>query len=288
MSPCRVRTLLRRRVLVRVTRGVYARAELAADAVRETAGGHALGIAAALAVTTPVAAGSHQSAAMIHGLDLLSPEPAALVTLTRAPGGAGSRTPRPGIRFRHAALPARHVVRRQGVRVTSVARTVVDLARTSSFRAGVVTADSALRTAQASRRDLEAVLADCARWPGIGRARQVVAFSDARSESALESLSRVIFDEQGLPAPDLQVWVGGEGRAVGRADFLWRQFRTIGEADGAVKYADPSRAVSQLRRDARLREAGFEVVHFTWAEITRTADNVAASLRAAFGRGQRG
>jgi hypothetical protein len=113
----------------------------------------------------------------------------------------------------------------------------------------------------------------------------VVAFSDARSESVFESISRVAFDEQGLPPPDLQVWVGGEVDVVGRADFLWTAFRTIGEADGAIKYADPSRARAQLQRDAELRAAGFEVVHFTWDEIMRAPGQVAASIRTAFRRG---
>jgi very-short-patch-repair endonuclease len=74
---------------------------------------------------------------------------------------------------------------------------------------------------------------------------------------------------------------------VGRADFLWRRHRTIGEADGAVKYADTSRAISQLRRDAALRRAGFQVVHFTWDEINRVPHQVAASIREAFRRGGR-
>jgi very-short-patch-repair endonuclease len=71
---------------------------------------------------------------------------------------------------------------------------------------------------------------------------------------------------------------------IGRADFLWRAYHTIAEADGALKYADPARAMAQLERDKRLREAGFEVVHFTWREVTRTPDKVAASIRAAFRR----
>jgi very-short-patch-repair endonuclease len=71
---------------------------------------------------------------------------------------------------------------------------------------------------------------------------------------------------------------------IGRADFFWPQHRTIGEADGAVKYSSPGRAVSQLRRDALLREAGFEVVHFTWDEITRAPGQVVAALRRAFER----
>ena len=111
-----------------------------------------------------------------------------------------------------------------------------------------------------------------------------MAFCDARSESVLESVSRVAFRDQGLPPPELQVWVGGETEMIGRADFLWSAHRTIAEADGAIKYADPSRAMAQLERDARLRKAGFEVVHFTWQEITRTPDQVAASIRAAFRR----
>jgi Protein of unknown function (DUF559) len=187
-----------------------------------------------------------------------------------------------------SALPPKHVTESEGIRLTSVARTVVDLARTSSFRSGVVVADSALRSKQTSKAELQAVITDCARWPGICQARLVVEFADGRSESVLESISRVAFRDQQLPPPELQVWVGGEDDGViGRADFLWRRYNTVGEADGALKYQDTARAISQLRRDARLRTAGFEVVHFTWDEIVRTPGQVAASLREAFCRGGR-
>jgi predicted transcriptional regulator of viral defense system len=279
----RLRGLVRRGVLVPLGWGVYAPAAPAATAARGPAGEHALRAAAALAAVGPVAVASHHSAALIHGLDLFG-KPAAAVAVTRPPGADGSRTARPGISLHIAALPAGHVTVRSGVPVTSVARTVVDLARTSSFPAGVTVTDSALRDATVSEADLHAVLTTCGRWPGIQRARQVVAFSDARSESVLESISRVAFHDQGLPPPVLQAWVGDAGEVIGRADFLWRFHRTIGEADGAIKYADPSRAMAQLHRDARLRQAGFEVVHFTWYEIIREPDQVAASIRAAFRR----
>jgi hypothetical protein len=176
------------------------------------------------------------------------------------------------------------VVTRYGIPVTSVARTAIDLARCSSFLAGVVVADSALRSGQTTKAELHAVITACARWPGLQAARQVVTFGDARSESVFESVSRVAFREHGLPPPELQVWVGDEAEIIGRADFRWRAQGTIAEADGAIKYADPSRAIAQLERDKRLREAGFEVVHFTWQEITRTPGQVAASIRAAFRR----
>jgi Protein of unknown function (DUF559) len=151
--------------------------------------------------------------------------------------------------------------------------------------AGVVVADSALHSGQTSQEELRSVIGDCAHWRGIQAARRVMAFSDGRSESVLESISRVAFRDHGLPPPDLQIWVGDAIQMVGRVDFLWRAYRTIGEADGAVKYADPARAVDQLNRDARLRDAGFEVVHFTWPEITRSPSHVVASIHAAFRRG---
>jgi Protein of unknown function (DUF559) len=245
---------------------------------------HAILATAALAVTGPGAVVSHHSAALIHGLDLLGRGIEESVVLTRPPGTTSRKSGCPNVRLHVAALPAGHVMARHGMPVTSPARTVIDLARTCSFPAGVVVADSALRTGQTAKAELQSVITACARWPGLRVARQVAAFCDARSESALESISRVAFHDQGLPPPDLQVWVGGETGMIGRADFLWTAHRTIAEADGAIKYADPSRAMAQLERDARLREAGFEVVHFTWQEITRTPGQVATSIRAAFQR----
>jgi hypothetical protein len=284
-SDARIRRLVRQGVLQRVSRGVYVRAALGDETSRDPAGDEILQTAVALAVAKPGAVASHKSAAIIHGLDLLGRQPPG-TTVTHRPG-IGSGTRRPGVRVHVAALPSGHITVRSGVRITSVARTVVDLARTSSFRAGVVVADSALRGKQVSKDELRAVVADCARWPGIRQANLVVEFSDGLSESALESISRVAFRDHGIPAPELQVPVGGENGVVGRADFLWRRYGTIGEADGAIKYADTGRAISQLRRDAALRAAGFEVVHFTWQEIVRTPGQVTASIRAAFRRGTR-
>jgi len=285
LSPGRIRRLVQRGVLSPLGRGVYARGAFAARLGPR--GRHALQVAAVLATAERGVVGSHHSAAFVHGLDVLGRRPSG-VTVTHTPG-AGRKVGRAGVRIYTAALPDGHVTMRGGVAVTSVARTVVDLARTSSFRSGVVVADSALHSKLATKAELAAVLADCARWPGLGQARQVIAFSDALSESVLESLSRVVFREQGLPPPKLQAWVGGGDEGViGRADFLWEQFGTIGEADGIVKYADPGGAIAQLRRDARLRAAGFQVVHFTWDDIVRHPEYVAASLRGAFRRGAQG
>ncbi|MGP7998242.1 MAG: DUF559 domain-containing protein [Streptosporangiaceae bacterium] len=209
---------------------------------------------------------------------------AELVHVTRSPDDRGSRTARPGIRVHQATLPADHVTERSGILVTSVGRTVVDLARVLTFAEGVAVADSALRAGPLSRDELGRVIAQCARWPGIQRARRVAAFADPRAESVLESISRAAFHQFGLPPPELQVWVGDDEQIVGRVDFLWQQHRTIAEADGAVKYTGPARAMAQLNRDARLRAAGYEVVHLTWPEITRVPAQVMGDIRSAVRR----
>ena len=305
LSPRGIRRLVREGALRPVLYGVYASsaaaAALASDSalttrnrrgnavthagrVPEPAAGHLLKVAAALAATGSRSVGSHQSAAQVHRLGLLRSGAAELVHVTRSPADRGSSTGRPGIRVHKAALPTGDVTTCKGVPVTSVARTVVDLARTLPFAEGVAVADSALGDKRATRGELEAVLVRCERWPGIQRARRVVAFADPLAESVLESISRVAFHEHGLPPPELQVWVGDVDEIAGRVDFLWSEHRTIAEADGAIKYTGPARALAQLNRDARLREAGFEVVHFTWAEITRVPGQVADAIRAAFRR----
>lgn len=284
ISPTRVRTQLKAGALVQLSRGVYALPGLVQAAAGDPAREHALAAAAAIRRIGSWAVASHQSAAVIHGLSLMSRPDGAEVTLTRSPESSKSRSGRAGTRIHIAETPPGHRTTVHDVQVTTVARTVVDLARTIPFAEGVVVADSALHGRKTTRSELIAVHAAYPRWPGSRRAQHVIDFSDHRSESALESVARVSFHEHGLPAPRLQAWVGGDEGIVGRADFFWPQHGTIGEADGALKYSTPTRAISQPEMGAWLRDAGFEVVHFNWYQITTVPWQVVASLRAAFSR----
>ena len=287
--------MVRNGTLCSLRPGIYATAASVSDLTRDPpderarqAGGQLLQVAATLAVTGSRSAGSHRSAALVHGLGLVGRGPERRAEITRAPGEGGGHASRAGAQVHVAALPPEHVVSYRGVLLTSVPRTVIDLARVLPFGEGAAVADSALHAGLTSKSELAAVIADCARWPGLQRAREVTAFSDARSESVLESLSRAVFHQAGLPPPDLQVWVGDDSDVIGRADFLWRRYNTIGEADGAFKYQTPARARAQLERDARLRAAGYEVVHFTWAEITRVPAQVVDAIQLAFRRSSAG
>ena len=283
-TDARTRTLLRHGDLYQVRRGVYADGARAREILAIADGSQLLRLAAAVAVRGAGAVVSHESAAYLYSIDLLTaPE---TPTLT-CPPHLGWKA-RPGVRLYAATLPAAHVTTVGRLPVTTPARTVVDLARTLSFRAGVVVADSALYRKLVTKAELTAVLAACPRWPGVRRAAGVIAFADSRAESPLESIARVGFAGSGLPAPELQVWLGGTVDPVARVDFYWRQYRTVAEVDGTAKYANPERARAQLARDSLLRDDGFEVVHFSWRQITETEEQVAAAIRTAFRRGARG
>ncbi len=134
-----------------------------------------------------------------------------------------------------ASLPAEDVTV-DGFRVTSLARTVLDLACSLPMERSVPIGDAALRQGL-DPVELAALLARSSGRHGIGRARRAVPFLDRRSESTGESFSRVVFHQQGVPPPQPQFEVfGPTGELVGRADFGWEERRTLGEFDGRVNY----------------------------------------------------
>jgi hypothetical protein len=276
-----LRALARSGDLVRIRHGVYATRQAAAWAMEDPRLGHALRVIAATSSVGTDSVASHQSAALIQGIDLIKPVPPDVVILTRPPSGKSSRPNLAGVIIHAAVLPADHVTTCCGASVTTAARTVVDLARTLPFIDGVVVADSALRLGLTGKPELLRVVDSCARWPGIDQARRTVAFADERSESALESCARVVFHRSGLEPPELQVTIRGTD-FVFRADFCWAQHRTIAEADGMAKYEDPKRARDQIRRDRLIRDLGYKVIHFTWRELFETPDLVVGRIRTAF------
>jgi hypothetical protein len=278
-----IRERTRRGDLLVVRRGIYAAGAHARKLLSLKGGDELLAISAATALTGTGAGAvvSHQSAAYLHKIDLVGRHDLT-VHLTRPPGRDMHAPAR--IRLHSADLPAAHVTDYHGLPVTTAARTAIDLARTLPFRAGVVAADSALHHRLATMEELRSVLDVCSRWRGATKAADVIGFADGRSASPLESIARVVFRDCGLPPPELQVLVG-TAHDVARVDFFWGQYRTIVEVDGAVKYADPERARAQLERDSWLRSLGYEVVHFTWDEITTMPDFVTTRIRQAFRRG---
>lgn len=138
---------------------------------------------------------------------------------------------------------------------------VLDAALTGKYDYGVRVTDRDLHTAESFLSP-----GHTAAW------RQLRDFADARSESPGESRSRVLFDELGFEAPQLQVelHLAGVGRV--RVDFWWEGL--VCEFDGMIKYTrqftdrDAEDVVKQekLREDA-LRMHGYRVVRITWSDL---------------------
>jgi len=266
-----LRRAVRRGDLARLTPGVY----LDNEGLRhlDDVGRHTIYARAAGAKLGPAAAISHISAAVLHGFDVWRTDLGQVhVTNGRDAGGYRSET-----RDVHAGRLDGDVVELDGVRVTSPARTVVDLARTVSEDEAVVIGDSALRRYPGLCFDGPL---DVPRT-GIAAARRVVGFLDGHSESPGESLSRLRLRDSGIPDPDLQRTIRTPGGVfVARVDFFWEQWGIIGEFDGMVKYEEVGDVRAEKRREDALRDLGFEVVRWTWPELFRFETVVARFGRA--------
>jgi hypothetical protein len=273
--------------LVAVRRGAYTR-ERPDDQTVEQA--HRQLILATVPQLEDGAVVSHTSAAVLHGLPTWS-SAIDRVHLTRDRNGGGRR--RPVVHVHGAPLRAEDLAVIDGIAVTSLIRTVLDLARTVPMEQAVAAGDRALALGL-SPLDLERRLVTMERWPGVRRARRVVGFLDGRSESAGESVSRVRMFEDDLPIPDLQREIFGPvGRVVARVDFLWEEQQTIGEFDGKIKYGrllPPGQSIEQViyeekvREDA-LRDMGWQVVRWIWRDLYRSGVVRDRVLRAFAGSG---
>lgn len=269
---------------LRLRQGIYC-TKPAYESVKDGRSRHRILVAAAQQCLRDYGVASMWSAALLHGL----PVPYKREQDVSITQRCGRPRHYPGLRIRVAGLPVDHVTQLDGIPVTTAARTVVDLARRLPFIDAVVVADASLYLQATTKDELLAVLERCRRWPGIGRARDVVAFADGGAESPLESRSRVrLVHELGLPPPELNVWIpDADGRPVARVDMLWRRHRTIGEADGAVKYGEdePVSLFREKIREDLLRELRYEVVRWTWWDVEKAPRGVVGRVERAFARG---
>lgn len=217
---------------------------------------------------------SARSAALLTGLPTLDvpgrPEFTAVLPVTAGRHGRAL--------VRTAALAPSDVTSWFGARVTTVARTVVDLAR-HDRRDGLMAADAALRERAVTMTELHRALACAAGWPGVRQAREVVGLASPLAESPLESLVRLAVHDDGFPPPELQVPIGGY-----RVDLAWPRQRVIIEADGRTKYVGDA-LWREKRREHDLRQLGYAVIRVIWADVltgwATTRRMVSLALRSA-------
>lgn len=266
-----LRNGVRNRQLVRLRRGSYIPAGEVAEGDAEAV--HRAQIRATMTAVRPDAVVSHVSAAVLHGFSIWSVDLRRVhVTKNKADGGHVT----PGLHTHCAPLCEDECTTVDGMLVTSVGRTLVDLGRTLPFEQVVVMADSALRQQLITRDELAGSLELRPRRRGVKAARRALDFADGRSESVGESRSRVIMHRHGLPAPTLQYVVRGhEGQQIARTDFCFEAAGVVGEFDGKAKYVrylQPGELAADVvfrekRREDAIRAENLQVVRWGWAEL---------------------
>ncbi|MDE0547656.1 hypothetical protein [Microbacterium sp. C7(2022)] len=217
---------------------------------------------ASLSLKNPIFA--LESAAVFHGLPVFGEPRIHLYSLH------AQRTCTRGDVTVHASCDPREVVTRAGVSVTSLLDTTVDLLRVLPLALGVAVLDAALRLGLS----LDAVkhrLRTQASKRGRRQALNAVDLADPRSESVLESLSRVVIGALGFRPPELQVSFRLD-EGTSRADFFWRDVSVVGEADGAVKYDARFGPEVQAIRNERKREVALlrvvrRVARWEWMDV---------------------
>jgi hypothetical protein len=210
-----------------------------------------------------------ESAALLWGLPIVGSLDAVHVL---CPDTSTSR--RVGRARLHTSVHDDRVVEEvQGIRLTSMVDTCVDVARFRHPAAALAVADAAVRQdPRLSAAVLAAVNEERASGRGRRHARWALARADGDAESAWESVSRAAIEWSGFPAPELQRWIGPPGDAD-RTDFWWDRARIAGEADGHLKYdgrcGDPARtSLAREERDRRLRRRGARTVaHWSWDDL---------------------
>jgi very-short-patch-repair endonuclease len=217
-----------------------------------------------------------EGAALSHGtaaeLWRIRPEQPAIEVSIRC----SSYRRRPGIVIhRRPSLAADDFTRREGIPVTSVARTVLDLATRldrDSLEAAINQADK-LDLIDPDR--LRAVVDERAGQAGVAVLRRVL---DRRTfvltDSALERRFLRLVRSAGLPSPSTGVWLNGF-----KVDFYWPDFGLVVETDGLRYHRTAAQQERDRLRDQAQARAGLTPLRFTHAQVRFEPDHVQATLR---------
>jgi very-short-patch-repair endonuclease len=248
--------------LVRLHRGVYAvgHAQLTALGWRW---------AAVLACGGPArAALSHRSAAAVWDL-LPSPAQFDVSTLANARSTAKIRV--------HRGLRAEDVTVIDGLPLTTVARTLVDL--TTSLppykTERVVHRAEHLRILDMHSLDEQLARAEGRRTkPLIAAIEHLhVREPDLTCSELEERFLTLILNEQ-FPRPEVNARVGPY-----EVDFLWPEHRLIVETDGQASHLTVVAFEADRARDVHLSMLGFTTLRFTWRQVVHAPETVVRALR---------
>lgn len=222
---------------------------------------------------------SHRSAAAWWGM--LAWEGGGAEVIVRR--GGGRRLD--GIRPRWSrSLAERDVWRRDHVRVTSPARTALDLAADMTPKALRRMVRQALAERRVSIRRLNDVLRRAPRHPGAPALRTVVGDGHVPTKSDLEDLALDLLQAAGIDRPEVNPVLQLDARDI-RPDLLFREQRLVIELDSRRWHHDPLTQQDDADKQAILEAHGYRVLRITWWQIVnhpqQTLRRIRAALRAA-------
>jgi hypothetical protein len=265
MSEQIVKTRVRHGALHRMHLGVYAYGHRAVTVESRW-------MAAVLAFG-PDAVLSHRSAAQLWGL---VPRSSIVAEVTR-PG----RVARPHLVAHQGVLLGDEVVRLRGIPVTSVPRTMFDLAATRSERE-VERAWNEMEVR--GFRDRLSVPHLLQRYPGRKGSLVLARLAERKelpvgiTRNDLEEGFLALVDRFGLPRPRMNAHLAVRDRFY-EIDCLWEDQRVAIELDGGAAHKTTKAFHDDRERDRSLTAEGFTTARITWDHIQDTPQEVAADLR---------
>jgi very-short-patch-repair endonuclease len=240
---------------------------------RPSPSGEGLWLAAVLAGGADAAL-SHQSAAALWGI---RPTSRARIDVTIPAGRASTRL----IQFHRSSVPRDERAMKDGIPVTTVARTMLDLAAAIESRP----LERAINEAELQQLwdevALEQLLTRYPRRPGTRAIRKALASRAAGAtvtRSELEERFLALLAQEQLPRPEVNATLNGY-----EVDFLWRERGVAVELDGRAVHSTPAAFESDRERDRVLQAAGWRVIRLTWRHVEHSPARVAADLRRLLG-----
>jgi hypothetical protein len=180
--------------------------------------------------------------------------------------------------IRTRAIPDSEII--AGVRLAVPAQTLVSCAIDLSLLDLLIVVDAALHLGDVTLAELTTIAAEQRR--GAPRLRQAIALADQRSESAMETVLRVLHVVSGIAVePQREFW--NDSRFVARGDLWLVGTTTIHEYDGD-EHLKVARQRRDLRRGRRLSDAGITRRGFTAADIADQPHQIISEACAATGQ----
>ncbi|MCV7066414.1 hypothetical protein H7H51_12985 [Mycolicibacterium farcinogenes] len=150
-----------------------------------------------------------------------------------------------------------------GIRLTTPARTAVDLACKFPEDTAVAAIDALARAAHLKVSDIESAADRHSGRKGIKQARTTIALVDPGAESPQETWLRLLVVRAGYPAPQSQYPVYNEyGALIGEVDLAWPELKIALEYEGS-HHTDPEQLRKDIQRVDAMIEMGWTVIRIT-------------------------